>query len=56
MGTKLVTILSVVVAILALMFLFMTLHERIEQAGGTRQIIIDSGKEIRSIIEEIKED
>ena len=30
--------------------------DRIEQAGGIRQVIVDAGKEVKSIYNEIQED
>ena len=47
---------ALVVALIALILSVASLLNAIEEAGGPRTVIVETGKEIKSIVKEISED
>jgi hypothetical protein len=47
---------TIVVVLVVFIISIVTLFAAIDEAGGIRQLIVDSGKEVKSIYKEIQED
>ena len=46
---------TIVIALVVFIISIVTLFAAIDEAGGIRQLIVDSGKEVKSIYKEIQE-